>query len=85
MIYLVDRVQVAPVTGDNGLGLGLFGYACPGPDYFLADGISRLALLDLREAADAERAGWRSVPGVTRAAELRYRIEPGWGYGAARP
>lgn len=155
---VIDRFVLADsperVTADNGLGLGLFGYACPGPDYYLADGIRRLVLLDLREAtddqlaaiaglaataadpavsvfapntmaatwfdgetsvgdtpgwthlweqgfedevaleaylggsgpaADAERTGWRSVPGVTRAVELRYRIEPGWGYGAARP
>ncbi len=154
---VIDRFVLADsperVTGHNDLGLGLFGYTCPGSDYYLADGIRRLVLLDLREAtagevaaigglaattagpavsvfapntmaatwfdgetpvggtpewthlweqgfeddaaledhlgrdgaaAEAERTGWRSVPGVSRAIELRYRIEPGWGYGRAR-
>lgn len=57
---VIDRYVLADsperITAHSGLGLGLVGYACDGPRYYVPGGLRRLVMLDLRAAGPGEVA-----------------------------
>ena len=55
---VLDRYLLADsperIVEDSRLGVGLAGYACDGPQYFLPSGVRRLVFLDMRRAGPEE-------------------------------
>lgn len=69
---VLDRYLLADsperIVSDNGLGAGLFGYACDGPAFRGAVGVRRVVLLEVASSADREAvaalaAAARHAPG----------------------
>jgi hypothetical protein len=71
---VLDRYLLADsperVVVDSSLGVGLAGYPCAAPDYFLPSGIRRLVFLDLRRAGPAEIDGVSGLAGRATVPEV---------------